>query len=87
MNLYIDRLLLEAEKGCVMSSQLRPTDEKLVIEATQQAIKVIFQYDDLLETIKQVDIKKKSIPEVEYPEFVSLIDYFLWPTVKGLLYF
>lgn len=71
MNLYIDRLILEAEKGCVMSSQLRPSDEKLVIETTQQAIRVILKYDELLETIKEVEMKKKSIPDIDYTDYVS----------------
>lgn len=73
MNLYSDRLILEAEKSCVMSNcQLRPSDEKIVIETTQQAIKFILQYAELLDTIKQVEQKKKTVPDVKYPEFVSL---------------
>lgn len=52
--------------------QLRPSDEKIVIETTQQAIKFILQYADLLDTIKQVEQKKKAVPDVKYPEFVSL---------------
>lgn len=77
MNLYSDRLILEAEKGCVLSSQLRPSDEKRVIEATQQAMKFILQYAELLDTIKQVEMKKKTVPEVDYPEFVSSLTFMI----------
>lgn len=73
LDLYSDRLLLEAERGSVVASQLRPTDEKLVIETTQQAIKFILQYDELLETIKQVEKKKNTLPDVDYPEYVSAL--------------
>lgn len=73
--MYSDRLILEAEKGCVMSTQINPADEKLVIETTKAAIKLILQYDEFLETSKQVEQKKKALPDVDYPEFVRI---FIW---------
>lgn len=72
LNQYNDRLILEAEKGCVLTSQLRPSDEKLVIDTTEAAVKFILRYADLLDTIKEVDAKKKTVPDIDYQEFVRV---------------
>lgn len=72
LNQYNDRLILEAEKGCVLASHLRPTDEQLVIDTTEEAIKFILRYSELLDTIKEVETKKKTVSDVTYPEYVGL---------------
>lgn len=77
LNLYCDRLILEAEKGSVMSNQLNPVDEKLVIETTKAAIQLILRYDEYLTTQKQVEEKKKLLSDVDYPEYVRLSHRFL----------
>lgn len=73
LSLYSDWLLLKKIKGSVSSGeQMRPSDERVTMETTQQAIQFILQYASLIDTVKRVDAQKESVPPIEYTQYVCI---------------